>query len=205
MAEALTLQIVVDDKGTPVLKQFAGSVQGAADALHKHGSAASARMTQETSKLTSGLGLLKTAVVAVGAAVAAVGLGKLAADVVGTASRMDSLQRAMVAAAGGADKGAKAMEFVRSESQRLGLELEGTAGAYKNLLAATVATGKSASDAQLIFSAVAEASTAMGLSAEESQGALTAVAQIMSKGTIQAEELTGQLRPWACPRNGSWT
>jgi tape measure domain-containing protein len=193
MATPLQLVIEVTDKGTPVIKGFAGQVNHAAQAMNTQGTAAATKMHAATGKLSSGLGLLKTAMVAVGTAAAAMGLAKLTGDIVSIASKMQGLERAMVAAAGSAQGGAKAMEFVRAESSRLGLELTSAAGAYKGLLAATVQAGKSASDAQLIFTGVAEAATAMGLSAEQTEGTLLAVQQIMAKGKLTAEELQGQL------------
>jgi TP901 family phage tail tape measure protein len=58
MAETKTLrlEILVDDRGTPVVKQFAGNVQNAADAMDKHGSGASKKLNEGLGKLTSGFG-----------------------------------------------------------------------------------------------------------------------------------------------------
>src|SRR5919109_4583295 len=56
MADTLQLTITVDDKGTPVLKTFAGSVQQATDAMSKNGSAAAQQLTAHTESLTASLG-----------------------------------------------------------------------------------------------------------------------------------------------------
>ncbi len=87
----------------------------------------------------------------------------------------------------------KAMEFVRSEAHRLGLDLESSATSFGKLQAAAKGTVLEGREAAKVFSAVAEASTALGLSTEQTDGALRALEQMISKGTVQAEELRGQL------------
>lgn len=127
------------------------------------------------------------------AILATVGLVALTTKAVTAAQTMEGLELAFRAAAGSAEAGAKEFEFVRQQSERLGLELVGTAASYKGLLAATIASGKEASTARVIFKGVAEAARAMGLSNEDARGTFLAITQIMSKGKVTAEELRLQL------------
>jgi tape measure domain-containing protein len=180
-------------KARDSLGRFVKTTTDAGEAMRTHGSGATQQFTQHTDRLTGSLGGLGKVLPAISTAVAALGLVKLASDAIETATKMESLQRAFTAAAGSSEAGAREFAFVRAESQRLGLELTGTAEAYKGLVASTVASGKSAADAQLIFKGMATASAAMGLSADESKGALLAVQQMMAKGKVSAEELVGQL------------
>ena len=85
------------------------------------------------------------------------------------------------------------LAFVRRESDRLGLSLQGTASDYVKLTAASRGTALEGQATRDIFTAVAEASRVLHLSSEETHGALNAIQQMMSKGNVQAEELRGQL------------
>ena len=94
---------------------------------------------------------------------------------------------------GSAKGAADALEFVRNESQRLGLDLASSAEQFAKLSAAARGTSLEGKATRDIFTSVAQASTAMGLSAEQTSGALLAIQQMISKGNVSAEELRGQL------------
>lgn len=94
---------------------------------------------------------------------------------------------------GSAKGAADAIAFVRSESQRLGLDLATAADQFGKLSAASKGTALEGKATRDIFSSVAAAATAMGLSADQTSGSLLAIQQIISKGTVSAEELRGQL------------
>ena len=115
------------------------------------------------------------------------------ADSVQAAINADSLARSMRAVTGDAGDAAKAMEFVSSEADRLGIGLATSEQAFVKLVAATRGTSLEGAATRDIFSGIAEAARAMGLSVEAQRGALTAIEQIISKGTVSAEELRGQL------------
>lgn len=95
--------------------------------------------------------------------------------------------------AGSAKGAADALSFVRSESQRLGLDLATAADQFAKLSAASKGTALEGKATRDIFTSVAQAATALGLSAEQTGGSLLAIQQIISKGTVSAEELRGQL------------
>jgi len=94
---------------------------------------------------------------------------------------------------GSAKGAADALSFVRSESQRLGLDLATAADQFGKLTAASKGTALEGKATRDIFTSVAQAAAALGLSAEQTGGSLLAIQQIISKGTVSAEELRGQL------------
>lgn len=114
-------------------------------------------------------------------------------DLISTAINFDSLRMAINAASGSAQKGAEAMDFITSTSDKLGLSLEATAESYKTIAGAAMGTSIEGQKARDIFLSVTEASAVMGLSSENTKGALNALGQMISKGTVQSEELKGQL------------
>lgn len=89
--------------------------------------------------------------------------------------------------------GAREIEYLRSVTNRLGLEFAGAAKAYGQFQAAAKGTALEGDKARAVFESVAKASAVMGLSAADTSGVLLALQQMISKGTVQAEELRGQL------------
>lgn len=128
-----------------------------------------------------------------GQAVAAFGAGLAIREVARAGVMFEGFDAALKAATGSAEGAADAMSFVRSESQRLGIDLASSAQAFTKLTAAARGTSLEGAAARDIFTAVAEASRVMNLSADQTAGALTAIEQIISKGKVSAEELRGQL------------
>lgn len=108
-------------------------------------------------------------------------------------ARIESLQTSMNFLFGSADAGAKQMEFVRSEVDRLSLPLEGSARGFQQLAAAAQGTQLEGEKTEEIFSALSQAGRVYALSQEDINGVLLASGQIISKGTVQAEELRGQI------------
>ncbi len=126
-------------------------------------------------------------------ALAVLGVGVLVREAAQAGLALERMERGLLAATGSAEGAGAAMAFVRSESQRLGLDLASAGAQFAALSAAARGTALEGAGARDIFSAVAEASVVMGLSADQTAGALTAIQQIISKGTVSAEELRGQL------------
>jgi tape measure domain-containing protein len=106
---------------------------------------------------------------------------------------LERIERGLRAATGSASAAASELAFIRSEANRLGLNLETAAQSYTRFAAATRETNLEGQATRDIFTAVSEAATVLGLSADQTQGALTALEQIVSKGRVSAEELRGQL------------
>lgn len=142
-------------------------------------------------------GLSSTAL-KVGAGLAAVGV-----SVAGVVSAVKGIAQATIqfqqftntlqVGTGSATAAADALSFVRSESQRLGLDLATAADQFGKLAAASKGTALEGKATRDIFTSVAQAATALGLSAEQTGSSLLAIQQIISKGTVSAEELRGQL------------
>ena len=136
-------------------------------------------------------GLANTAAAAllrVGSAV-----GRLPGAIVEAGVAAEGLEKRFRFAFDGAAEGARQLDFVRSEAQRLGIDFAAAAQSYAGLAAATRGTALEGAATREAFTAVAEAARVMGLSTSEARGALTALERIASKGTVSAEELRGQL------------
>lgn len=127
------------------------------------------------------------------AAFAVTGVISFAGAVVEAATKVDSVQRSLLATAGSATAAAESYAYVRQVSGQLGLETLSAAKAFAQLQAAAQGTELEGQKTRDIFAAVSKASAALGLSADETSGALLAIGQMMSKGTVASEELRGQL------------
>lgn len=88
---------------------------------------------------------------------------------------------------------ANQIKFVSEESERLGINFEKSAMAYRGLAAAAKGTAITNETVKESFLGVAEASAALQLTGEQTEGALLAISQIVSKGKVSMEELRGQL------------
>jgi len=120
-------------------------------------------------------------------------LGMLAKSSIAAALATEKYTAAMEATAGSSAAAAREIQFIREESQRLGLNFVETAGAFAKFSASTKNTSIEGEATRKIFVGVSEAVTAMKLSGDEANGIFLALSQMMSKGKISAEELNGQL------------
>lgn len=114
-------------------------------------------------------------------------------SIVDATVKLDTLQRSMTALAGSEEGGKSQLSYLRQEAERLGQSFETIADSYKNLFAAGVGAGWSATDIQNVFSSVLEAGTVLGSSKQQIGGALLALEQMISKGKVSMEELRRQL------------
>lgn len=184
-----SVKVTIDavDNATPVYNRIKASVNGLEDAQDRSSLAAS-RSTAAYFAVGGSLGPMGIAVGIVSAATSA-----LSKELITAGVEADRMRLSMMAATGSTLQGAIEMGFVRSEANRLGLDLVSASDGYVKLAAASRGTALEGQATRDIFSAVASAATALGLSAEQSGGALLAIGQMISKGTVQAEELRGQL------------
>lgn len=106
--------------------------------------------------------------------------------------RMEGLEASTAFAVGGEEAGAKALAYVREESDRLGLSYMSSLAAYKNFAGAVKGTALESSMND-IFTAVNEGATVMKLTEYETEGVMYAISQMASKGIVSAEELRQQL------------
>lgn len=145
-------------------------------------------------RLKGGIGDLSSVMYSTFApALAGLGVVAIARQLTDAAIASQKMTNAMLASTGSSAVAAEELAFVRSETERLGLDLLTSADAFTKLTAAAKGTNLEGQATRDIFTAVAGASTALGLRADETEGALRAIQQMMSKGSVQAEELRGQL------------
>ena len=149
--------------------------------------------TQRVKTMEGAFSRLRGAVFSLKGVLAGVGFGLLAREVINATTRMQRIESTFQAATGSAKEAGKSFQFVREESERLGLSLPEAAEQFAQLQAAAKGTALEGDETRRIFSAIGEAATAMGLRADQTTGALNAIQQMISKGNVQAEELRGQL------------
>lgn len=152
------------------------------------------KFEKQTDKAMGGLqasvNRVKTAFIALGGAWAAFNFGK---SVLNAGMQFEALRFRMQAATGDARVAAIAMEYVRQESERLGLDLMTTGNGFASFAASALRAGLTLKETQDIFTGVSEAATAMRLSGERVQLVFMALAQMASKGRVSMEELRQQL------------
>jgi len=105
------------------------------------------------------------------------------------AMQMDKLNTQFKAATGSSEAAAQGMQFVREESDRLGMSFASTAESTSKFMASTRGTAIEGEKSRQVLNGVFEATTALKLSTEETNGILLAFSQMMGKGKISAEEL----------------
>lgn len=106
---------------------------------------------------------------------------------------MDRFNSSISIASGSTKAAAGEFDYIRGLSNRLGLELMGTANAYASFSAAARGTSLEGKKVHDIFDAVAGVTAKMGLNGEQGQGVFLALSQMMSKGVVSAEEFRQQL------------
>ena len=144
------------------------------------------RIRQATQQTTHSFANLKNAMLGLGAGIAIRSLGQ-------AQLQFERIDATLQASAGSAAGAREEWQFLRTEADRLGLQLSSTALAYSRLSAAAKGTELEGQATREIFLSVAQAATAMGLSISDTEGILRALEQMISKGNVQAEELRGQL------------
>ena len=91
------------------------------------------------------------------------------------------------------ERAPEAMNFMREQANRLGLELVANSKAFAKYAVAAGAAGFGLDEVKEQFLGVAEAGVVFGLSMEQQLGMIRAMEQIASKGTVQMEELKLQM------------
>lgn len=120
---------------------------------------------------------------------AAFGLGR---QVMETGQSFEAAKNGLTAVMGGAQAAGKEFEYLRSEANRLGLDLIQTTKDYTRFAAS--ANGKlDNSQIHNLFEGVSEYGRVVGATADEQSRSLRALQQMVSKGQVMSEELKGQL------------
>lgn len=120
---------------------------------------------------------------------AAFGLGRQVMD---TGQQFEAAKNGLTAVMGGAEQAGKEFAYLRSESNRLGLDLIQTTRDYTRF-AASANEKLDTSQIHNLFEGISEYGRVTGATAEEQSRSLTAISQILSKGQLMAEEVKGQL------------
>jgi tape measure domain-containing protein len=150
-------------------------------------------LDRSTNKMSRSFVSAKTAALALGSAIGAIGVTQLVRSAADATNAMDAINSSLRVATGSAQGAAREFAFVSEQSQRLGIDLRSSAEAYASLAAAAKGTALEGEASRDIFRAVAEAMSALGRDAYDTEGALRAIEQMISKGNVSAEELRGQL------------
>lgn len=151
------------------------------------------KATNETNKLDNAINKTKKDTIGLGSALAGLATGLIVGEVVRATAAMEGLRNQLNFVSGSAQQGGEDLEYLRTISKEMGLDLQTSAKAFTSFSAAARGTKLQGQGVKDIFEGVGMASTVMHLSAEQSEGAFLALTQMMSKGKVQAEELRGQL------------
>ncbi|EAA0701161.1 tail tape measure protein [Shigella boydii] len=116
----------------------------------------------------------------------------LSGKIMTTGQDFESALSGLTAITGSTDKAAKEFDYLRDQSNRLGLDLLKTSRDYTQF-AAAVGDKLPKDQMRSIFEGASEWGLVTGASADEASRALKSLNQMMSKGTVMSEELKGQL------------
>ena len=185
----LRLDLIVNDDGSVTLNKFSKNT-------HRHMRDAARGVETFSGSVKKLTGLL-------GGLAGAWGLKELAGNFLQAGLQVEKTELILKTATGSIEKAGQAQQFLRSESERLGLVFRDQADGFAQLAAAAKGTTLEGEKVQNVWLGVTEAMRALNADKDTFEGALTAITQMMSKGTVSAEELTGQLGerlPGALPR-----
>ncbi len=127
-------------------------------------------------------------------AVGGFGIGYGLSQMNNLVNEINALTLSLSSITGSAGDAAKALDYLKSESNRLGFDYMQAATGYKNLLATTAKTEIGARGGQQIFSGLMSFFTAYGATEDQKGRGTTAITQMLSKKRIYAEEMTQQLK-----------
>ncbi|MCR1304869.1 tape measure protein [Enterobacter sp. BT855] len=116
----------------------------------------------------------------------------LSGKIMTTGQDFESAMSGLTAITGSTEKAAKEFEYLKEQSNRLGLDLLKTSKDYTQF-AASVGDKLPKDQMRSIFEGASEWGLVTGASADEQSRALKSLNQMMSKGTVMSEELKGQL------------
>lgn len=126
-------------------------------------------------------------------ALATLGAGVGIREIAQTVVEFESLKFALDSIRDTSQQAESDFRFLRTEANRLGVNLLALSQSYVGFIAATKDAGVSTANLRDVFSSVSEALSRLGRSSDDIKGALKAIEQAFSKQILQAEELRGQL------------
>lgn len=183
------------------LLQYAKSLGVTGEALEKlatHTDRLNAKsggfLTSIKNLMTGGnaMAAIQSSLATLGANISTAGIVELGKAAVDTTIKVDSLRTAYASIYGDSAKAAAQLDFVRSVTERLGLDFYATAEAAKSFFAAAESSNIK-DEANKIFMAFSSSTAALRMTQEQANGVFLAISQMVSKGKISAEELRQQL------------
>jgi tape measure domain-containing protein len=142
---------------------------------------------------TSDVDGLKKGISGMASIASVIGITLLGNDLVKTTANFQGLRNQINFASGSAYDGGKNFEWIRQESNKLGLDLQTSAEAFAKFAGAARGSAIDGEGVKDVFHGASLAVTAMHLSADDASGVFLALQQMLSKGKVSAEELNRQL------------
>lgn len=105
----------------------------------------------------------------------------------------EDLKKTFTVLSGSAEQGAREIEFLKNESDKLGVSFTSVADVYKNLYSSSINANFGLDETRNLFSGILKASTTIGLNSKETEDALRTVEQMISNGGTSMQELILQL------------
>jgi tape measure domain-containing protein len=149
--------------------------------------------TSETEKLNGSMGMAQKSALGLGSAIAAIGGGLIAREIVNTTAAMEGLQNQLNFASGSAEQGARDFQYLRKTSEEMGLDLLSATNGFVGLAASFKGTSIEGQAVRDVFEGMAMASTVNHMSAQQTAQAFKALSDMAGKGVVSMEELRGQL------------
>lgn len=117
----------------------------------------------------------------------------LAADSLKAYNQAQALASGLQFALGDSQRVGAEIQYLREQTERLGISFEQASKGYVKFAAAAVKSGASVQETRFIFEAFSEVARVINLTPDELNGLFNAIGQSFSKGKIQAEELRQQI------------
>jgi len=196
VADVVRLTMEVDARDLAKAKSALKGVESAASKAGREAKVFTTRVNKadkETKQLNKSARGLRSAFTLLSAGIGGLTFLGLVSQIERATTQMNNINATMRVAAGSAQAAGLQIEFIRKESQRLGLFFPSVAKQMAQFAAAARTSSITGEELRTIFTGISEASRAMGLTAPQAEGAMMALQQMMSKGKVSAEELRQQL------------
>lgn len=162
-------------------------------ATQRHAAAAAQAQTATQSATATNNNLLGSVVQLAAGYVTLRGAWAFTADSVRQQIAIENLTNTLTATSGSAKQAASDLAFLRSESNRIGINFLESAQGFVKFDVAVKGAGLSGQFARQTFTALSEASRRLGLDSQQQASVFLALEQMLSKGTVSAQELRLQL------------
>jgi tape measure domain-containing protein len=149
--------------------------------------------TNETEKLNSEMGLAQRSALGLGSAIAAIGGGLIAREIVNVTAAMEGLKNQLNFASGSAQQGSRDFQYLRETSEKMGLDFKSATEGFVGLAASFKGTSIEGQAVRDVFEGMAMAATVNHMTAQQTAQAFKSLSDMAGKGVVSMEELRGQL------------